>query len=60
MSEFRVERDERSAAFYDATGDGRLLIRRCPVCGTLHAPQVEHCHDSDTLEWQRCGRAPAR
>ena len=52
MSGFRIERDERSAEFYDATGADRLLIRRCPVCGTLHPPQVAHCVDSDTLEWQ--------
>jgi uncharacterized OB-fold protein len=49
---FAVERDDRSAPFFDAGADGRLLIRRCPVCATAHPPQAARCSDSDELEWE--------
>jgi uncharacterized protein len=49
---FVIERDERSAPFYDATARGVLLIRRCPVCGSAHPPDVERCRDSDSLVWE--------
>jgi hypothetical protein len=48
----RIERDELSAPFYEATARGKLLIRRCPVCANAYAPQVERCGDSDTLTWE--------
>ena len=51
MSEFTVIRDERSAPFFDAAAEGRLMIRRCPVCGTAYPPQARRCSDSDELEW---------
>ena len=52
MSGFKVERDERSAAFFDAAANGQLLIRRCPVCGTGHPPQTQRCVDSEDLVWE--------
>jgi hypothetical protein len=51
VSDFRVIRDEPSAPFFDATAEGRLLIRRCPVCATAYPPQARCCRDSDELEW---------
>jgi uncharacterized OB-fold protein len=51
VSDFSVIRDERSAPFFDATAEGRLLIRHCPVCGTAYPPQARRCSDSDELEW---------
>ncbi|GLZ48309.1 hypothetical protein Acsp06_44940 [Actinomycetospora sp. NBRC 106375] len=35
---FALSRDDRSAAFFDALADGRLLLRRDPASGTLHGP----------------------
>jgi uncharacterized OB-fold protein len=51
VSDFTVIRDERSAPFFDATAEGCLLIRRCPVCGAAYPPQARRCSDSDELEW---------
>jgi uncharacterized OB-fold protein len=51
MSGYSVERDAASGPFFDATGQGRLLIRRCPVCGTAYPPHQRRCHDSDQLDW---------
>ena len=51
MSEFRVERDEASAAFFDAAGEGRLVIRRCTTCGHLYPPHQTTCPDGGPLEW---------
>jgi uncharacterized OB-fold protein len=51
MRGFSVTRDEASAPFYDGTASDRLLIRRCPQCGTFHPPQARRCVDSDELEW---------
>jgi uncharacterized OB-fold protein len=49
---FSVTRDGASAPFFDATAEGRLLIRRCPACGTAHPAQARRCTDSDELEWE--------
>ena len=45
--------DERSAPFFDAARQGRLLIRRCPACARYLAPQRETCDacGSESLEW---------
>lgn len=51
MSEFRIERDDASAPFFDAAREGQLVIRRCAVCGRLYPPAQERCADSDELEW---------
>jgi len=51
MTSFSIERDDATAAFFDAAREGRLLIRRCVVCRRLHPPQQERCADSDELEW---------
>jgi uncharacterized OB-fold protein len=50
MSTFSAVRDEASAPFFDATAQGTLLIRRCPVCGTTHGPQQERCVHRDGIE----------
>jgi uncharacterized OB-fold protein len=46
-------RDERSAPFFDALADGRLLIRRCVPHGHLSAPDVMFCAEcgSADLDW---------
>lgn len=49
---FRIERDELSAPFFEASGEGNLLIRRCPVCAHAYRPQVECCGDSESLGWE--------
>ena len=51
MSGFRIERDDASAAFFDAAARGVLLLRRCPGCGAVYAPNRQRCRDRDDLEW---------
>jgi uncharacterized OB-fold protein len=51
MTGFHIERDDASAAFFDAASEGRLVIKRCPACGRLYPPAQERCPDSDELEW---------
>jgi uncharacterized OB-fold protein len=50
-------RDERSAEFFDALADGRLLLRRCVPHGHVSAPEVMFCAEcaSADLDW-----SPAR
>jgi uncharacterized protein len=50
-------RDARSAPFFDALGQGTLLLRRCEPGGHLSAPEVLRCDEcgSPGLGW-----APAR
>lgn len=50
-------RDARSAPFFDALGEGTLLLRRCLPHGHLSAPETMFCAGcgSSSLEW-----APAR
>jgi uncharacterized OB-fold protein len=45
--------DERSAPFFEAAKEGRLLIRRCLRCSRLLAPQREVCDacGGEALEW---------
>lgn len=45
--------DERSAEFFKAAKQGRLLIKRCPRCGRSLAPQREICDgcSNEALEW---------
>lgn len=38
-----VSRDERSAPFFDATAEGRLLIHRCGACGHRYGPELGTC-----------------
>jgi uncharacterized OB-fold protein len=51
VSGFRIERDDASAAFFDAAARGVLLLRRCPGCGAVYAPNRQRCRDRDDLEW---------
>lgn len=47
-----VVRDERSAVFFDATADERLLILECSDCGHLLAPESRTCAcGGSNLEW---------
>ncbi len=48
-----IERDEASAAFFDGTRKGVLLIRRCSTCGAQWAPQVTQCARcfAEELDW---------
>ena len=50
-SEFRVERDEASAPYFDAARDGTLVVRRCATCGRLFPPAQRECPDGDALSW---------
>jgi uncharacterized OB-fold protein len=45
--------DERSAEFFSAAKEGRLLIKRCSNCGRYMAPQRDICDacTSEKLEW---------
>lgn len=53
MSDFAIERDERSAPFFDAAAEGHLLIRRCASCGLAYAPHVARCRDGEDLTWEQ-------
>jgi uncharacterized OB-fold protein len=58
MTNFKVERDEVSAPFFDAAAAGVLMIRRCPVCGSAYPPYQRRCSDGSELEWEPAsGRA---
>jgi uncharacterized protein len=48
-----VARDEASAFFFDATAQGRYLLRRCGDCHHVRAPEVPMCTNclSETFEW---------
>ena len=45
--------DERSAEFFGAAKEGRLLIKRCSDCRRYLAPQRDMCDacNSEKLEW---------
>ena len=49
---FAIERDDASAAWFDAAAEGRLLIRDCPS-GHVSAPQTTTCPEcgSTDLRW---------
>ncbi|WP_134323939.1 Zn-ribbon domain-containing OB-fold protein [Cumulibacter soli] len=54
-----VQRDDASAAFFDAAAEGRLLVHQCPQ-GHLFAPQISTCPrcQSTELSWSEAsGRA---
>lgn len=52
MSVHPLRRDEESAPFFDATAQGRLLIRRCVRTGEYLPPAAQTSSDGDTeLEW---------
>jgi uncharacterized OB-fold protein len=49
-----VARDADTAAFFDATATGEFLLRHCPACGAISAPQsaqCERCAVTD-LDWR--------
>lgn len=47
MSVPQVQRDDSSAAFFDATAEARLLIKRCTKCSAHGPPRQTTC--------RRCG-----
>jgi uncharacterized OB-fold protein len=51
-SDFRVQRDDASATFFDAAAGGQLLVRHCPVCGRIFPPSQRECTDGDELGWE--------
>jgi uncharacterized OB-fold protein len=50
MSVPPVQRDDSSAAFFDAAAEARLLIKRCTKCGAYGPPRQTTCRScgSDT------------
>jgi uncharacterized protein len=48
-----VTRDEASAHFFDATAQGRLLLRACTDCHHIRGPEVPMCTEclSENFEW---------
>lgn len=47
--------DPETQAYWDASREGRLLIKRCAACGKAHHYPRElcpHCH-SDRLSWEQ-------
>jgi uncharacterized OB-fold protein len=51
-----VNRDEQTAAFFDGTAVGQLLLRRCPA-GHYSEPQAAQCSTCGRtdLEWAAAG-----
>lgn len=52
-----VDRDAATAEFLDGTATGQFLLRHCPACDTISAPQAvqcEHCA-STGLSWRPAG-----
>ncbi|MGI8306668.1 Zn-ribbon domain-containing OB-fold protein [Saccharopolyspora hattusasensis] len=49
-----VARNEASAAFFDGSARGELLVRRCPQCSPVIAPNVPQCPacGSTELSWE--------
>jgi hypothetical protein len=49
-----VARDADTAAFFDAAASGQFLLRHCPACGALSAPQSLQCERcaATGLDWQ--------
>jgi uncharacterized OB-fold protein len=49
-----VERDERSAGFFDAAAEGRLVVHRCRDCGHLFGPEIITCTrcSSEDTDWE--------
>lgn len=55
MTVLPLQRDAQSAAFFDATAKGELLLRRCTVCRHWNAPGTITCArcGSTILTWER-------
>ncbi|MFE1858771.1 Zn-ribbon domain-containing OB-fold protein [Streptomyces anandii] len=54
------EADAFTRAYWDATAEGRLLVRRCGACGLAHHPPREfcpHCWSEDVTWEPASGRA---
>jgi uncharacterized OB-fold protein len=48
-----IVRDDRSAEFFDATAQGRLILKRCDNCARISEPRTEMCPQcgSTQLSW---------
>ena len=53
MTDFRVERDDASAPFFDAARDGSAAGPAVPGVRAAVPAEPGRCADSDELEWQR-------
>jgi hypothetical protein len=49
-----VIRDAATAEFFDAAAAGQFLLRHCPACDALSAPQAAQCErcESTALDWR--------
>jgi len=49
-----VARDQATAGFFDGTANGQFLLRHCPSCGAVSAPQAAQCERcaATDLDWQ--------
>ncbi|HMC39766.1 MAG TPA: OB-fold domain-containing protein [Acidimicrobiales bacterium] len=45
-----VARNEATAAFFDATAQGRFLLMRCRPAGHWNRPQADRCAECDSTE----------
>ncbi|WP_433502166.1 Zn-ribbon domain-containing OB-fold protein [Pseudonocardia halophobica] len=54
MSVGVIHRDAASAAFFDGTSRGELLLRRCTTCGHASEPATETCPacTGRELDWE--------
>jgi uncharacterized OB-fold protein len=52
-----VARDGDTAAFFDATASGQFLLRHCPACDAISAPQSAQCERcaATGLDWRPAG-----
>ena len=50
-AEFRIERDEDSAPYFDAARHGTLVVRRCDTCAQLYVPTQRECPAGHALSW---------
>jgi uncharacterized OB-fold protein len=50
----RIDRDQASAAFFDGTANGELLLHLCRSCGRLSPPRMSQCLycGSVSLDWK--------
>jgi uncharacterized protein len=48
-----VFRDDASAEFFDATADGRLLLRKCASCSHVRGPEIPMCTEclNESFHW---------
>ncbi len=49
----RARRDEASESWFDGLAEGRLMIRRCGLCGRHSRPDARTCPEcfSSDLDW---------